>query len=269
MPDPAISATRVPFTPLEESFVRMERAAVGSFRVMIVLRLEGVIEEQPLAAALRDVQRRHPKLRAAIAPTADGHHAYDGACDTPPIPYAIEDVEGTDRPWTSAANRLMQIRFPDEGPWAMLHVLRNRAQQRSDMILAMHHAIGDGLSGLGLYDDLLAAYARAVQGEASPQSGVLPLVNDVRAIQRTRWRDLAWLVRRIARMQRRERALTPAPLPERGASDTDAQWCHWTFSAGETQHLCDAAVANGPRLVAFSSRPSPAASLKHSDNRVR
>jgi hypothetical protein len=82
-------ADRVPFTPLEESFVRMERVAVGSFRVMIVLRLGGTIEAQPLAIALRELQRRHPKLRAAIVEIADEHHSYDTTRESPVNPFDI------------------------------------------------------------------------------------------------------------------------------------------------------------------------------------
>jgi hypothetical protein len=119
----------------------------------------------------------------------------------------------------------------------MMHVLRNRAQQRSDMILAMHHAVGDGLSGLGLYDDLLEEYARAADGEAPRGSDRLLLVNEVRSIARRRWRDLWWLARRLLRVQRLERRYTPTPLPGRSDRETDAQWVHWTFSPGQTQDL--------------------------------
>ena len=62
----------VPLSPVEDMFWNVEEGFAGAVRGAVVVRLDGYIDADMLAAALRQLQHRHPKLRAVIAQGSDG-----------------------------------------------------------------------------------------------------------------------------------------------------------------------------------------------------
>jgi hypothetical protein len=209
----------------------------GGARVVLVLRLHGVIREDLLAAALRQLQRRHPKLRAVIAPRSDGKNHFLFEPPSPPIPYDITDYDQSETPWRDETRRLLQIGFPAEGPLGAVTVLRSPGHNRSELLLSVHHAIADGRSTLMLVDDLLTEYARAESnGDVAERPGLRP-VTAARARSAGGWRSRWWMMRRMVRLQLDDRRERLTALPEARDIPPQSQWVHWVYSREETLRL--------------------------------
>lgn len=228
-------ASPAPLGPAEELCWRAEQDHAGAFRVMVVLRLDGCVEEEPLCAALQQLQRRHPKLRATVAHADDGRQWFHFDGCAPPIPFRITDYEGAS-PWRNEARGLFAVVFSGSGPLAALTVLRNRSRGCSELLLTVHHAIADGRSGIMLVDDLLTAYAAAEAGR-DHVGPALPVITAVCATGSASWRNRWWLLRRFLRIQREERRRRLTPLPEAREIAPQSQWVHWIFSSSETLAL--------------------------------
>jgi hypothetical protein len=227
----------VPLSPVESYFWSFEQDMDGAFRVTVLLRLEGCIEANFLAAALEQLQRRHPKLRAAIALGADGLLRYQFKSLAPPIPLEIIDCYEAETPWRETTRRLQQTNLSANGPLAAVTVLRNRAQGRCEVFLMLPHAIADGMSGIMLMDDLLTEYARAEAGEDRPMSPALPVITAPRAKPTGGWRGRSRLFRRFRSMKREEKRTALTSLPEARDIPPQSQWVHWVFSREETVTL--------------------------------
>jgi NRPS condensation-like uncharacterized protein len=216
----------VPLGPVEGIFWRLEKAAVGSFRVTVLVRLDGCIETEYLAAALQQVQRRHPKLRAVIGTGKDGSPRYEFKPLAPPIPFEITDYDEGEPRWREETLRLMQNNFPAAGPLAAVSVLRSRSRRFSELLLTVHHAIADGLSAIILLNDLLTEYAKAeAQCKVSPLPS-LPLVVARRAKQAVGWRSRIRMLRRIMRNQGHDGSSRQTELPETQGIPPLSQWVH-------------------------------------------
>jgi len=224
-------------SPVESYFWRFEEDMAGAFRVTVLLRLDGCIEADLLAAALEQLQRRHPKLRAVIAPGADGRLQYRFDRAAPPIPFEIIDCSEVETPWRETTRRILQTGLPPGGPMAAVTVLRNRSRGFSELFLSVPHAIADGLSGIMLVDDLLAGYARAEAGLEAPPGSALPMVSPPRAKPSGGWRGRFRLFRRFLRLKREESRSPLTALPEERGIPPQSQWVHWVFSQEETLRL--------------------------------
>jgi hypothetical protein len=227
----------VPLSPVEDMFWSVEEGFEGAFRGTIVVHLNGCIEADVLVLALRQLQHRHPKLRAAIAQGSDGRRRYVFDPAAPPIPFRIEDYEGADPRWREETRRLLQIKFPAAGPLVAIGVLRNRSAGRCELLVAVHHAIADGVSAITIVNDLLSAYADAEAHLDVPAGPVLPIVTAARAPSSGGTRGRLWLLRRFLRIQWQERRSPATNLPRVRDIPPQSQWVHWTFSREETLAL--------------------------------
>ncbi|MGF6294509.1 condensation domain-containing protein [Paraburkholderia youngii] len=107
--------------------------------------------------ALAAVQQRHPPLRVRIVcdPGARPRFVATGE----PIQFRLDHGTG-EAAWMDAATRELHTRFDAEkGP--LIRVRLVQGESTSHLLLAVHHAIGDGISAVYLTRDILAA----VQGE--------------------------------------------------------------------------------------------------------
>lgn len=224
-------------SPVESYFWSFEADMDGAFRVTVLLRLEGCIEPALLAAALEQLQRRHPKLRAVIEPGADGMLRYQFKPAAPPIPFDIIDCHGLETPWRETTRRLQQTCLPANGPLAAVTVLRNRTRGVCEVFLTVPHAIADGMSGIMLMEDLLTEYARAEADEDMPPTLALPVVTAPRAKPTGGWRARLHLLRRYRQIKREERRTPLTALPEARDIPPQSQWVHWVFSREETLTL--------------------------------
>jgi hypothetical protein len=210
--------------------------AVGAFRVIVVMRLDGPIDPHVLTLALARLQARHPKLRAIIIRRHDGRHHYQFDRPAPPIPLDVVDYDDGNSPWREEARRLVQVRFPAEGPLAAVAVLRRQHRPYSEVILVAHHAIADGQSGIILMHDLLTEYASLEADRGAPMRPQLRPVSARRAPP-AGWSKRAWLIRRFLRINREERRQRQPSLPEAENVTPQSQWVHWVFAPDETRAL--------------------------------
>ncbi len=138
---------------------------VTPFNVVSVLRLEGALSPASLRAALDELQRRHPFLRARIVPAGRTFlFHFDG---TTPIPLEVgERPAGTDG-WVAAAEEELHRPFDHTvGPPARCRYLAGPSG--GDLIVTCPHVIIDATAGPRLFAELLALAA----GEAPPDPGL-------------------------------------------------------------------------------------------------
>ncbi|MEV5121401.1 condensation domain-containing protein [Streptomyces decoyicus] len=115
--------------------------------------VEGELDTARLAAAVDQLGRRHPTLRARVVREADSTWlTWSGA---PAIPVAEHDA---DQPLDEAVRSLWQRPFDlDSGPLARVDVVRG--QGWTVLLITVHHLVFDGASVLLLLTELRRAYA--------------------------------------------------------------------------------------------------------------
>ncbi len=160
-----------------------------------------IFDEDELAGALAAIQRRHPLLRARVD-VVDDDYAFVEVDGT--IPVVVHPLQPGDvlpiaemhlLPFPDAPHPLVRcISFPIAG------------EDRSVVVIVMHHVFLDGSSGI----HLLQQFARALDGDES----ALALSDEVPAALHTRFPpDLASPRAAVAVLGavRAEREGTPAP----------------------------------------------------------
>jgi hypothetical protein len=138
---------------------------------VFVARIEGgSISVDHLHRALRAVQHRHPALRAAIDLDPDGYPRFVPA----ELPIQLGTVERVaDIQWRSEVE--LQLRNPfHAGQGPLVRVTLVRGESVSELIIAAHHSIGDGISAMFLVRDLL----ESLEGHALEELPVRPCVED-------------------------------------------------------------------------------------------
>ena len=119
---------------------------------LLAARIEGArIAEEDLRLALTQAQRRHPILRAAIH--ANGLGVPEFIASSAPIPLRV--VRRThDSQWFHEVEMQLGIPFErDDRP--LLRVVLVHGEAVSELIVIVHHSIGDGVSAMFLVRDLL------------------------------------------------------------------------------------------------------------------
>jgi len=150
--------------PAELAVDALDRAA--TLNTVGVLRVRGPLDVEALARALRQLEQRHPLLRARIERHARGADFVCG--EGAPMPLRV--VEAERAAWREEASAALAYRsWPDEGPRAALTVLQHR-DASSSWLLTLHHLIGDGYSCFALLRDLLSflGSTASVEPLASP-----------------------------------------------------------------------------------------------------
>lgn len=207
------------------------------FRIVVCLQLNGYMEERYLATALKRLQVRHPRLRAVISPDRDQRTHFHFDRPLSPVPFEMKDSVTEEPAWREETDRLLNMRFQPGAPLAAVTVIRSRAQMRTDLLLAIHHAVADGMSAITLVHDLLNEYAKSADCSASPPPSPLQAISAPRAKRSGGLRERLWLLRRAVRMQVTERRSTQSRLPELDDIPPLSQWVHWVFSNEETRRL--------------------------------
>ncbi|MFJ9471263.1 condensation domain-containing protein [Streptomyces caniferus] len=115
--------------------------------------VEGELDTARLAAAVDQLGRRYPTLRARVVREADS--TWLTWADAPAIPLA---EHAADQPLDEAVRSLWQRPFDlDAGPLARVDVVRG--QGRTVLLITVHHLVFDGASVLLLLAELRRAYA--------------------------------------------------------------------------------------------------------------
>lgn len=179
----------------------------GSSVLVFAAPLDGRLDPGRLHAALEVLVARHPLLRARIV---DGP-AFAAA--PPEVPLSVEEA-GDWRPvFDRQVNRAFRV--AEEPPWRATLV---RGSGDDALILALHHAIADGLSGVRLLDQLGAL----LRADALPPPQSLPVTPAIDRVQRDPvgrlrylWRFLVQRWRHRAAARHRMSFEGTAPFAER------------------------------------------------------
>lgn len=130
---------------------------VCSFKIVFAARIEGILEPAAVRAALDRVQESHPMLRARIR--VDGRQP-EFVTDAPPIPLQVDGNAETESVVFAAIEQELSRELDwERGPLAHARLLSG---PQGALILTLHHAISDGISGAQVMAELLAG-AAAVQ----------------------------------------------------------------------------------------------------------
>lgn len=232
------SPQTVPLTPIEDLFCRLEEQLDGAGQAAIVVWLNGTIKADSLTVALRELQLRHPKLKAAIVAGAHGSHRYNFPSPPPPIPFGIQDIQTDEFPWRQEAHRLLQTGLAvQEGPPVAISVLQDRQRKRSMLILVAHHAVADGRSTIRILHDLLTAYDNAERGGEPEALHPLPLVSPTPPSRSRSPLGRMRMIIEAVRLWHDVRTSPWDPLPNKRQPDPYSRWVHWMYSGEETVSL--------------------------------
>jgi NRPS condensation-like uncharacterized protein len=133
---------------------------------IFVARIEGSsISEEDLSAALLQSQRRHPILRTTIHLNDDGDPEFIPSC-APISLRVVQRISGSQ--WLHEVETQLAIPF-ERDDRSLLRVSLVQDEDVSELILAVHHSIGDGVSAMHLVRDLLESMEGNRLEELPPQ----------------------------------------------------------------------------------------------------
>ena len=143
---------------MKRNLLFLERVLLGDgtepFHGVYALKIAGTLSREQLTGALSRLQEKYVMLRTAIAIDALGRPYFH----TPPLPPVIplRIVERTsDEDWNRETVYELGTSFDiTKGP--LFRVTWIRSTEASDLIMAFHHCMCDGGSGVALLSDLLA-----------------------------------------------------------------------------------------------------------------
>ncbi|WP_190120132.1 non-ribosomal peptide synthetase, partial [Streptomyces flavofungini] len=144
-----------------------------TYQEQYTLHLYGPVDTERMRAAGQALLDRHPALRTAFVPDADGHLVQlvvDGAR----LPYAYTDLghlteAAQDEAFEDLLAADLTAHFdPADPPMLRLHLVR-LGDERFELVLSSHHVLFDGWSVPPLVGDLLRCYAD--DGHAGGQPG--------------------------------------------------------------------------------------------------
>ena len=119
---------------------------------LLVSRIEGSsISAENLSAALLHSQRRHPLLRTAIHVNRDGTPEFIPS--SAPVPLRVIP-RTNDTQWLHEVETELALPF-EPGDRPLVRAVLVQGEAVSELILAVHHSIGDGVSAMYLTRDLL------------------------------------------------------------------------------------------------------------------
>ena len=147
---PSIVRSR-PLLLLERTMYREGRTP---FTSVFTIKLLGILDEKQLRHALRTLQARHSLLRCVVE-YVDGQPNFVLQDRPAPIPLRIVERKGEDD-WQN------QVRCEWTAPFGVGHeplarLVWLRGARTSELILAAHHCICDGQSGMNLLQEFLRA----------------------------------------------------------------------------------------------------------------
>lgn len=241
---------------------------IASMQIATVARILGPLEPEQLVAGLQAVQRRHPLLAVAVLESEPGRPVFSTCAR--PIPLRLLP-RPSDSEWQAVAEAQRAEPLPlREGP--LLRVTALCGAEVTDLIITMHHALSDGMSGVYLVADLLGVLGLLAQGQP-PLLASLPLRPALEELlpasfrgPRLLSRGLGYARRLLGTALRRPTKLAEeAPVPLR---DRRSRFRHHRLPPTLTRSLLGACRARGTTLhgalcasllqaVSERLRPSP------------
>jgi NRPS condensation-like uncharacterized protein len=166
-----------PLNVLDELYLHLDREQ-EAWSVHLEIRVEGRLDGERLAGAVRAAADRHPIARAQLASARATDVRYHWEIADELLDVDLQEIEADEVALDEARDRLLS-RTPAldrPGPFALLLA---HCDAGDVLVLNLHHAAGDGLSALRLMGSIARAYA----GEEDPVPAIDPLeVRDVSAM---------------------------------------------------------------------------------------
>ena len=144
---------------------------LGAQIVVYIAKLSGPCHSHRFRPALDAVQARQALLQSHLTGTA-GNYQFVMA-ETAAIPFVALE-RSSDTHWQSYADSEVARPF-SQGRQPLCRVALLHGAGDHELIVTLHHAIADGLSGLMVVQDLLAAYRSITEGAGEPTTSTFPL----------------------------------------------------------------------------------------------
>lgn len=143
---------------MKRNLLFLERVLFGDgtepFHGVYALKIHGAIDHAELVRALARLQEKYAMLRTAIGTDALGRPYFHTPPSTPQIPLRVVERTGDDD-WNRETVHELGTAFDVlNGP--LFRITCIRSAEVSDIIMAFHHCMCDGGSGVALLSDLLA-----------------------------------------------------------------------------------------------------------------
>jgi hypothetical protein len=178
--------------------------AAGAFLTVQSLDVDGPVTESLLVQALAHVEKRHPLLGARIVPWSQSLYWAEGAATSPRIsivdsvpPRGLEALTEMElhRTYVATTERLWRC------TWIPI------SRDKHWIVLALHHAVADGISSMVIVRDLLATCSALVGvGQLLPELAAGQPLDEVLP-------PASWAVQLRHRARRlRSRLLGPPPI---------------------------------------------------------
>jgi len=143
---------------MKRNLLFLERVLFGDgtepFHGVYALKINGAIDHDGLVRALTRLQEKYAMLRTAIGTDTLGRPYFHTPPSTPPIPLRIVERTG-EEDWNRETVHELGTSF-DIANGPLLRITWIRSADVSDLIMAFHHCMCDGGSGVALLSDLLA-----------------------------------------------------------------------------------------------------------------
>jgi NRPS condensation-like uncharacterized protein len=166
-------------TPIEQAMEVLNRVA-GSFNVVTISRIKGLLSEEIVRQALDLAQHRHPRLNSRIVGSLDSlHFETEG---TQKIPLRVVEKLQNEQ-WQEVVLEELNQKIESSKGLMRAVLVRNQSENSVNYLLTtLHHAITDGLSGIRLHQDILTYCHRIASGEQItqvPSLSALPPVEEL------------------------------------------------------------------------------------------
>ncbi|UFS98172.1 phthiocerol/phthiodiolone dimycocerosyl transferase family protein [Nocardia huaxiensis] len=234
---------------------RLGSVPLGGMPLYIGSTVRGEIDPALLREALAELAAGHALLRAHLVSDADGALRFEL---TPGFRPALEVAAGGEAAYRALVN--------SEQDWhdGLFKAIVLREEERTQIVLILHHGISDGRSAFALLDELWRRYSAHLAGSPlPPHDSDTELVDGVDAQLRQVVSD-AEVAAFVAQIREAafgmDPAAAPRPLPPAGNPDPLGRFAlrRIELSAGETAAFVSAARAHG---VSVNSLLAGAATL--------
>ena len=152
--------------PLEQAMEVLNRVA-GSYNVVTISRINGVLCQSLVRQALDLIQHRHPRLNSRIVGSLDSLRFETQG--TQKIPLRLVDMVH-DEHWQDVVLEELNEKIESSNGLVRTVLVLNRSETSvSYLLTTLHHAIADGLSSIRLHQDILTYCHKIASGEQITQ----------------------------------------------------------------------------------------------------
>lgn len=229
-----------PLGPSEEILWRASQRFRGDGSGLVCLRIHGRIQPELLRGALAVAQKRHPRLRARIAPGPQGKMGFEIHSQFAPILFRYKTFETAELPWAEEAHLELEEPFPDSHPMCRIAVLQSTSEPVCELILVMHHSLTDGIAALCLLHQILTHYETLWNGTRLEDLLVatepLPFLASENPPLTAPWSDRWAMFRRLLKSYVRRRRANWTPIPS-DSSEYTPYLTRTQLTAEETHRL--------------------------------